>query len=66
MNGMETLDLVTRDQIDVLTDRVASLERQLRDLVEREDGARVLALRMDQRLKNHEARLLTLERPRRR
>ena len=64
--GVEMLDLVMRRQVETLEEKLEAALRQLRDLADRDEAARVVTRRLDQRLKNHEARLLSLERTRRR
>ena len=63
---MDMLELAVRDQIEALDAKVEGMMRKIEELAYREAETRKVATRVDQRLKNHEARLFVLERPLRR
>ena len=63
---VDTLDADLHRQLEALDEKVELLLQKVRDIADREEATRTAHSRLDQRLKNHEARLLSLERPRRR
>ena len=63
---VDTLEPDLDRQLEALEAKIELLLQQVRDITDREDATRTAHSRLDQRLKNHEARLLSLERPRRR
>lgn len=63
---MDTLEAALRLQLEALGAKLELVLQKVGDLAERNDASRTAHSRLDQRFKNHEARLLSLERPRRR
>ena len=63
---MDTLETDVRLRLEALEATLALLLQKVGDLADREEVTRAAHSRLDQRFKNHEARLLSLERPRRR
>lgn len=64
--AMDTLETDLRLRVESLEAKLDLLLQKVADVADREDVTRAAHSRLDQRFKNHEARLLSLERPRRR
>lgn len=64
--AMDTLENDLRLQLDALDAKLDLVLQKVGELMERGDANRTSQSRLDQRLKNHEARLLSMERARRR
>ena len=63
---MDTVDTDLKLQLEALDAKLELVLRKCCDIADRDDTMRTAHSRLDQRFKNHEARLLSLERPRRR
>jgi hypothetical protein len=63
---MDTVDTDLRRQVEALDAKLELVLRKCRDLADRDESAWLAHSRLDQRFKNHEARLLSLERSKRR
>ena len=63
---MDTVETDLKLQLEALDAKLELVLRKCSDIADRDDSTRAAHSRLDQRFKNHEARLLSLERPRRR